>query len=183
MWQFNTSIEKNITLKGKSAINGSRFHIQFSIAMGNVERLGSTAGCRGWILRSLWPPRRGPRSRLDVAAAGETPCCFSYWDGFVGNICNFIYIYIIYVSCDILLLLLFLFIISIYYCRLFFLLLSIIYYYLFLLLWNACLFTVGDMLIYSFFAIYNQPPVESIIYRYIVGICKSGFIRSYIANI
>ena len=94
MWQFNTSIEKNITLKGKSAINGSRFHIQFSIAMGNVERLGSTAGCRGWILRSLWPPRRGPRSRLDVAAAGETPCCFSYWDGFVGNICNFIYIYI-----------------------------------------------------------------------------------------
>jgi hypothetical protein len=94
-----------------------------------------------------------------------------------------IYIYIIYVSCDILLLLLFLFIISIYYCRLLFLLFSIIYYYLFLLLWNACLFIVGDMLIYSFFAIYNQPPVESIIYRYIVGICKSGFIRSYIANI
>lgn len=137
MWQFNTSIGKNITLKGKSAINGSRFHIQFSIAMGNVERLGSTAGCRGWILRSLWPPRRGPRSRLDVAAAGETPCCFSYWDGFVGNICNFIYIYILYM-----------FHVTYYYYCYFYLLLvfiTVVYYFYFSVLFITIYFCYYGM--------------------------------------
>ena len=137
MWQFNTSIEKNITLKGKSAINGSRFHIQFSIAMGNVERLGSTAGCRGWILRSLWPPRRGPRSRLDVAAAGETSCCFSYWDGFVGNICNFIYIYILYM-----------FHVTYYYYCYFYLLLvfiTVVYYFYFSVLFITIYFCYYGM--------------------------------------
>jgi hypothetical protein len=137
MWQFNTSIEKNITLKGKSAINGSRFHIQFSIAMGNVERLGSTAGCRGWILRSLWPPRRGPRSRLDVAAAGETPCCFSYWDGFVGNICNFLYIYILYM-----------FHVTYYYYCYFYLLLvfiTVVYYFYFSVLFITIYFCYYGM--------------------------------------